>query len=134
MVSPAGRLRPLESTAGWTGRSAGRTKAIKCLLQVRRRFTTYRHWKPRSRMSEAQTCCVQPLPFQTQASRQRRVCAIRQVTNARMANGRHVDSDLMRASGFEVDLDQTRVWEGFKRRVVRDARLASGNHRPAIVR
>ena len=40
----------------------------------------------------------------------------------------------MRASGLEVDLDQTGVWEGLNRRVMRDARLAAGNHGPAIVR
>jgi hypothetical protein len=51
---------------------------------------------------------VQPLAFQTELVGKHGIGPIHQIADAGMSNRRHVNPDLMRTAGFELDLQQSR--------------------------
>ena len=55
-----------------------------------------------ARMVEAQPERVKPLPVEPQPGRQRRIGAVRQISDARMPDGSQVHADLVRATRLET--------------------------------
>src|ERR1019366_10680535 len=84
-------------------------------------------------MLEAEPDRVQPLSFQAKLLGQYRVRAVSQVSDARMAERREVNPDLMCTPGLEVDLHERGRPERLNDLIVSATRLATGNHRELVV-
>ena len=59
-----------------------------------------------ARVREPETHRVQPLSFEAESFAERGIGAIHRVADARMPLRRHVHTNLVRAAGFEFDLEQ----------------------------
>jgi hypothetical protein len=66
------------------------------------------HQFARTRVPKTQSNGVQPLAFQTELVGKHGIGSIHQIAYAGMSNRRHVNPDLMRTAGFELDLKETR--------------------------
>ena len=80
-------------------------------------------------MRKRQRPRVQPLTFQAKLFRQGRIRAVGQVTGTWVVQGGEVNPDLMRATGFQFDVEQAGRLMRLQRVVVRDAVATVLGHR-----
>ena len=76
---------------------------------------------------------MQPLAVQSESRGQRRICAVGEVADARVADRGHVHPDLMGTPGLEPDVEQARRAERLERLVMGDAVAAAGDDRELVV-
>src|SRR5688500_5507661 len=107
---------------------------VQGMLKIRRVRRLELHLLTRRRMHEAEPDRMQPLPLQTELGSEDRDSPIDRIANARMTNCCHVNPNLMRPPGFQLDFEQGRRNEGFQGGVVGDAVSAPVHHRHLVLR
>src|SRR5512133_2344093 len=81
------------------------TDHVQCVLKIRWVGGFELHQFARRRVGKAEPHRMQPLAFQFQLGSKDWVGPIHRVTNAWMPDRCHVNPDLVRAAGFELDLE-----------------------------
>src|SRR3569833_3808903 len=129
---PAGSRSSREPPAGWTAlRLVGRD--LESVRQDVREGALGLHPPPVGRVLEAEPYGVQPLPYQAEPRRQRRIGAVREVTRARVVDGRHVHPDLVGTAGLQLDVEQADRAERLDTVVVRHRGTAARDAGPPSV-
>src|SRR5215207_1425194 len=109
------------------------TDYLQGMLKIRRVRRLELHVLTRRRVHKAEADRMQPLPPQTELGSEDRVSPIHRIADARMTNRRHMNPDLMRPPGFQLDFEQGRRNEGFQRVVVSDAVPPPTHHRHLVL-
>ena len=106
---------------------------IEGMLQVDGYGDTNRTRSPLVGCSKLNSLACNHWRLRCRRSAERRVGTVGQVTNAGVADGAHVNADLVRAPSLEIDAKQARGRERLKSLVVRHALFAGRRHRPAPI-